>query len=256
MQQPQQKLKLKALLPLFLLLFITPLSLAEGGDSEIDNSDVMPKEERAEGVAEKNAEALQKELDAFQGQSEEVVQKLEGMIGKEDMAKLQKAMAEGNQEKVNEITKKLAVKIGEGKGAAAGMKAMADNALSQFRDMDPVELREQLKSQINQTLFAPVINSFPKVLDFVVNLFRDNDALPQLFTIPVDRKKLYIFAGLNILLMIIGWIVKRKQKERGSGFFSGFKRWITLFSLRIVLLLTFYGKELMPGVRVFKDTFL
>lgn len=252
----QRQLKLKALLPLILFILISPPSLGEGGDPQIDNSDVMPKERKAEGVAEKNAEALQKELDSFQGQSEEVVQKLEGMIGKEDMAKLQQAMAEGNQEKVNEITKKLALKIGEGKGAAAGMKAMADNALSQFRNMEPVELREQLKSQINGTLFAPIIKSFPKVLDFVVNLFRDNEALPQLFTIPVDRKKLYIFAGLNILLMIIGWIVKKKQKEKGAGFFSGLKRWITLFSLRIVLLFVFYGKELMPGVRVFKDTFL
>jgi hypothetical protein len=257
-QQPLQKPKLKLLFFIFLLV-ISPLSHSEGGESDIDNSDVIPesKQKKYDDIAEKNAADLQKDLDAFQGQSEEIVQKLEGMIGKEDMEKLQQAMAEGNQEKVNEITKKLAVKMGKGKGAAAGMQAMADNALSQFRMMDPRELRSQLETQINGTLFAPVIKTFPKLLDFTVNLFRDAEALPKLFTIPADRTKLYIFAGLNLMLMIMSWVIKKKQQnDKKPGMFSGVKRWFMMFSMRIVLLFVFYGKELMPGMRVFKETFL
>lgn len=254
LQVVRQKLKLLA----FLIFIISPLSFGEGGDSEIDNSDVMPAEEtrrqKYEDISEKNQAELQESLDDFQDKSEEVVQKLEGMIGKEDMAKLQKAMAEGDQAKINEITAKVATKIGKGKGAAAGMQKMADSALAQFRDMDPVELKTQLQSQINGTLFAPIIKTFPKVLDFVVNLFRDREALPQLFTIPADRTKLYIFAALNIMIMIFSWILKKKNKE--SGFISGLKRWMVMFSMRIILLVAFYGKEFAPGARVFRDTFL
>lgn len=232
---------LKQTLKLFLIFSIlSSPSFAEGEDS-VD-------------IAEESAAELQQDLDNFRDESQKAVDNLEAMLGPEDMAELQKAMDEGNQKKVQEITQRLAKKMGDKGGAS--LEKLTGKALEGFQAMDRTELKSQLEAKINGSLFAPIINTFPKVLDFIVNLFQDKEALPKLFSITADRKKLYIFAGINLLLMFIGWVIKRKQKEKEAGMFSGFKRWLGLFVTRLTVLILFYGRELSPGFQIFKDTFL
>ena len=165
------------------------------------------------------------------------------------MEELQKAMQEGDQAKIQELTAKLTKKMATGQGGA-GMEKMVELSLKGFRERSPAELRAELQGRIEGSLFAPIVKQFPKLLDLVVNLFQDPVALPKLFTIPKDRKKLLIFLGVNIALFIASKVYKKMKKGEGT-----LSRWFLFLSLRMAVLFGFFHKELIPTLQVVKRTF-
>lgn len=247
----------KQTLKIILLIFLTSsLGFAQNEEAERDDTKIH------------STEALQKDLDNFKGNSEEVMQKLQEVMGEEDMKALEEAMANGDQVKVKELTQKLSQSVASGKAGQKGLETMAALALKGFQDLSPTELRTQLESRMAGTLFEPIIKTFPKIMNFLVMILQDKTALPTLFTIPKDRKKLIIFAVLNLVLFIFGKLLKRAQgPKKGVGntkklkiqhkpsSFSGLKRWLLLFSLRMGLLAYFYGTEIYPTLLVAKRAF-
>jgi hypothetical protein len=192
---------------------------------------------------------IEENMDAIQSDSQKAMEELQKAMGPEDMAALQKAMQEGDQAKIQELTTKLTKKMATGQGGA-GMEKMVELSLKGFRERSPGELRAELQERIDGSLIAPIVKQFPKLLDLVVNLFQDPVALPKLFTIPKDRKKLLIFLGVNIALFIAAKVYKRIKKGEGA-----LTRWLLFFSLRMAVLFGFFHKELIPSLQVVKRTF-
>lgn len=194
-------------------------------------------------------EIIEQEMRKMQVESEGAAKELQEALGQEDMAALQEAMNNNDHAKIKELTEKLSKKLGDGK-AGAGLDKMVKLSLRGFREKSPAELRADLASRFEGSLLGPVIKTFPKLLDFVVNLFQDEQALPKLFSIPKDRKKLYIFIGVNVALFIAAKVYKHIKKGKGA-----LGRWLTFTMLRFGVLFGFFHKELTPMLQVAKKTF-
>ena len=196
---------------------------------------------------------LEKEMKAVQDSNQEILNEVQSIIGKEKFAELQQAMTEGNQRKVENIYQEISKDLLTGKNK--NVDKLSNLVLKQFQKESPDKLRRELESQLSDTFMAPIFKTFPKTLDLPVNMLQDKHALPSLYTIPKDKKKLIIFAVINILLFIVAFVVKRKQKRNRAGLIKGFMRWASILGLRVGFLFYFYGKEIMPSLRVISKTF-
>lgn len=193
------------------------------------------------------SDKVEEDLESIRKESQSAVTELEKSISPEDMAKLQEAMQSGDQAKINEATAMMTKNLA---GKEGGMDKLLDLSLKSFREKSPSELRAELEKKSSASIFGPVIETFPKSLDLVVNLFQDPVALPKLFTIPKDRKRLLNFLIVNIVIFISAWIFKKVKKGKAP-----FSRWIFFFSLRMGVLFFFFSAELIPTLGVFKRTF-
>lgn len=166
--------------------------------------------------------------------------------------KLMDAISSGNQAKVESLMKEITLSATKN---PEGMQKLIKYSLEQFRSKSFAQVRAELQSKVDGTLFEPVVNAAPKLLDFFTNLLRDPLALPEFFKIAANRTKLLIFLGINILLFIIKWLIKKKEKKKKAPFGERLSRFFFFFGLRLVLIGVFFHNELWPMVIVAKRTF-
>jgi hypothetical protein len=232
---------------LFLTLFFVvmgAINLASFAQSDASES---PQKNSKSDKNNKGEELVEEELESFRKENESAAMEFQKALSPEELLQLQEAIDRGDQAKISELTKKMSAKL---QGKAGGLDKMVELSLRGFREKTPAELKNELLLKMDGTLFGPVIEVFPRSLDFIVNLFQDPVALPQLFSIPKDRKKLVIFLIVNIVLFIAAKIYKKIKKGEGA-----FTRWIFFFSLRMGVLFMFFKTELTPMFIVFKRTF-
>lgn len=244
-------LTLKSLSPFLLFLSITiflgqPLA-QDSYDQDSSEEESYSEQEYTEDGGETYEEDVIEAMEKAQNDPQAAMKELQKHIDPQQMADLQKAMQEGDKEKIEKITKEINLKLTT---SGAGLDSMVEVSLRAFRDQKPEDLKKQLKERMQGTLFIPIIETFPKLLDLGVNLLQDPTALPALFSIAKDRKKLLIFLGINILIFIFSKIVKRMKKKQ-----SAFARWLLFASLRFSVLIFFFHKELYPTFLVVKRTF-
>ncbi|MDC1175203.1 hypothetical protein OAT67_07395 [Bacteriovoracaceae bacterium] len=207
----------------------------------------------AEDTSGKDVDELEKSMQDFK-QSNQLLQAMENM----DPAarkRLEEAVATNNTMAIMKEMKGL--KLDNGK--SVDMKSMMNMSLSTFQSQSEAELLAQFKQSTKATIAGPIVEKFPKLLIFLVKLLRDKIALPSLFQLLDDRKKLMIFAGCNIFTIILGFMIKRAQKKSSTGVFDGIAQWSVRFTfltgLRIGIFIFFYGTIAKPSWIVFKNVF-
>lgn len=196
-------------------------------------------------------EALEANLDSFKDSSQEAAKALD-MLDPAQKEKLMEAIQSGDQEKVQELMKEVTLSATKN---PEGIQKLIKYSLKQFRQKSASEVRAELEGRVAGTLFEPVAQAAPKLLDFFVNLLRDPNALPEFFKIAADRTRLLIFLGINIALFIIKWWIKKKEKKKKAPMSERFSRFIFFFGLRFVLIGVFFHKELWPMIIVAKRSF-
>ena len=236
-------LKLKSLSILLLL------ALSLSGLAQEEPTDPPPiKENSSASDYEGNLEA---NLEDFGASQQETMKALE-VLSPAQKEKLMQAIQSGDQASVEKIMKEITLSASKN---PEGMQKLIKYSLSQFRQKSHDEVKGELMGRVEGSIFAPIVEKAPKILDFFVNLLRDATALPEFFKIAADRTRLLIFLGINICLFIIKWMIKRKEKNKQAPFSERFSRFLFFFGLRFVLVGVFFHKELWPIVIVAKRTF-
>jgi hypothetical protein len=138
---------------------------------------------------------------------------------------------------------------------------------SEFKNLPFGKLKQipdrDLKEQFEK---SPILSKIPfkefkeKLVEFFIKVVKDDDALPMLLKMSQKEGK-GKFLGLLFATVILGWILKRIIKSKKSFFHPmTFILFIIRLSIvwgaRIAIIVYFYGDELVPFVRIFKEVFL
>ena len=127
-----------------------------------------------------------------------------------------------------------------------------------FGSMSYEASRSEIEKSISKTPAKVIFNSMPKGIDFVTTLVRDNKALLSALNMFKDKAKLFQFFIINVVLFILGFFILRKSKD--ASFSERISKWCIkkalLTSIRIGVLVYFFGDELGPTWNIFQGTFL
>lgn len=120
--------------------------------------------------------------------------------------------------------------------------------------------RDAIKKQLeSKPVIKKITDKYPKIIDFVTNIAKDDKVMPELVKIMQRKKDLLNFFYANVALFIISFIWKLKYRKKNffslSYFTNMFTKFFVINGARILLLIYFFGDNLNPLWRVFKDTF-
>lgn len=119
--------------------------------------------------------------------------------------------------------------------------------------------RAQINENISKSPAKGMAKAFPKTVDFITHLLRDNTALLSLVEMFKDKKKLLYFFLANVFTIILGFILSRlssKDGSMGSRLFKWLCRKTFIYGLRLIILVFFFGTQLTPTFTIFKEVFL
>ncbi len=201
---------------------------------------------------EKNLEA---QLEDHASSQQEAMKALD-ILKPEQKERLMQAISSGDEARIQEVSKEVMKEVTkEATTNPEAIQKLVKYSLKQFGAKDASQLRADILARVEGTPIAPILSTFPKLLDFFVNLLKDPSALPMFFKITANRRRLLIFLGINIALFFVKWFIKRKEKKRKAPFSERMGRFTFFFALRLVLVAVFFHKELWPAMMVAKRTF-
>jgi DNA-binding protein H-NS len=132
--------------------------------------------------------------------------------------------------------------------------------LEKFQHLSEEELLHLLKENTKDSKWASYLDQFPRIRLLSVRLIKDKDAIPSAVKIIENKDKLVWFGGCLIATFILGFILERLMRKEGRGVLASIGlymvRVLILTGVRLTIILYFYGEELKPASRVFKQTFL
>ena len=148
-----------------------------------------------------------------------------------------------DQEKVDQIAKEMPIK----------------QVLEHYQSMNEEEIKSQLKERMNGSKASVIFNKYPKSLDFVAAMLKDENALPELMKMKEDYEGLKHMAFAMIATFIISFIIK-VMIDRSSTFLL--KRFLYrilhllfIWALRLGVMIFFFGSNLKPTYDIALRTF-
>lgn len=166
---------------------------------------------------------------------------------------------QANQDNPAALFRMITKTKGAGKGETEFEKILK-GALISYRIIPENNLRLMLLQKMNGTSFYKFFIACPKVLLYITKLLRDENALPALYGIIKDRVRLFIFIIVNLVIVIIAWLIKRRLALRSRTLFERFRLWFLRFaivlSVRVGVLILFFHQDLGPTWRIFVNVFL
>lgn len=132
--------------------------------------------------------------------------------------------------------------------------------LEKFQHLSEDELLQLLKENTKDSKWGPYLEQFPRIRLLSVRLIKDKDAIPSAVKIIENKDKLVWFGGWMVSTFILGFILERIMRKEGRGVLASIGlymvRVLIMTGVRLTIILYFYGTELKPAGRVFKQTFL
>jgi hypothetical protein len=133
-------------------------------------------------------------------------------------------------------------------------------ALEPLQQLSEEELLKRLDEATRESSVRPYLDQFPSMTLFTVRLIKDKESIPTLAKIAEDRKRLINFVGIMVLSIILGIVLKNVMHKEGRTFlqavFYFFLRFWIMLIVRICIINYFFGEELKPAMKVFKQTFM
>ncbi len=210
---------------------------------------------------EHDVEELEGVINQYRNQNKEVTEALQ------DFTK-DGSLSEGDRKKILEMYSSATGKTGapgpNGMGAGGKLdmekfRPVIKQLNGQYGRMTYSSAKGQIQSNIEQTPAKGFFRAFPKMVDFVTHLIRDNSAMLSLLDMFKDRRKLLFYLGANIATIILGFILKRRVSKEAA-FSERLSKWIfrkgLVMGMRFGLLLLFFKSEIYPTWQIVKKVFL
>lgn len=141
-----------------------------------------------------------------------------------------------------------------GKAPAIDIEAM----LVPYRQLSP----EQTKNELAEKLKGKPVVDNPKLINFLDALFRDKKALPDIVQILNEREKLAYFLGINIVILIMAIMLKRRHYRNNpdgsilGNMTRGLRRFVLITGLRLSTLYFFFGANFARSWELVQSHFL
>lgn len=131
--------------------------------------------------------------------------------------------------------------------------------LEPLQKMSEKELIAVLKDNTKDSAAAVYIVQYPKLTLFTVRLIKDPEALPNLGRILDRDEQLIQFAGIMVATILVAFLLKRFMRREGRTVLKALSLWFLRFfiisTLRVGLIMYFYGSELSPLFKIATNTF-
>ncbi len=141
-------------------------------------------------------------------------------------------------------------------------KQKAKSSLAFLRTQPEKDVVRHLRNSYKGTIIGNWFDKYPKLELFVVRALLDEKALPALFRMATERKRLLIFAIINIAIIVVSFLWRRSIKRNPSlKFWPRFKQQLARIALvkaaQLGFFIHYWNAELAPAWRVeaFKVTF-
>lgn len=116
-----------------------------------------------------------------------------------------------------------------------------------------------IKTQVDSSKAAPLFKMIPKSHEFLTHFLRDEEATSKFFGIVKDRKRLLIFAGINIFLLFLSWRIKARRKKMnysaGVSFSKGMQQFLVFNVIKMCIIWYFFSVEIKPLWGVIQKTY-
>ena len=137
-------------------------------------------------------------------------------------------------------------------------KANADLAF--LRTQPEEDVIRHLRNSYKGTAAGAWFEKYPKLELFVVRALMDETALPALFKMATDRKRLVIFAIVNVAIIIVSFLWRRSLKRNPSlkswpRFKQQLFRIVLVKAAQLGFFIHYWNDELSPAWGIFKRTF-
>ncbi len=152
------------------------------------------------------------------------------------------------------------------KNLEAGQLALKDAIKllnSVYKDKSEQEVVDSLLSQHAGSSIGEVLKKYPKLALFLAKVYKDPDCLMELARILENRQKLLYYFIANVATILFGWMIKRsfrkkdgERRHRTTSMKLWFLRFLMIYGARVVLLISFYGKNLKPLFNIILETVL
>ena len=122
------------------------------------------------------------------------------------------------------------------------------------------QLKEQLKAGLSRRpMVGKLIERFPKIIDFMTEMFEDKNAIPNLLTLSSDKKRLWNFIYIQIFIFIFSFLWRLTYRKKSffsfDYLFNAMARLVVVMFLRVYSIYYFFGDEVRPTYEVFKRVF-
>lgn|GEM_PF-6639664 len=126
--------------------------------------------------------------------------------------------------------------------------------LHQVRSIPSDVLTKQLRQRLEGHPLEETLTSHDQILPKTIAVIQDPNALPDAALILSDREKLFLYAIINLCLLILGIFLKRKIRNSDTSWKRRFvlhmTRWFGLSIISFSLFIFFFGKNLSSLWRV------
>lgn len=165
------------------------------------------------------------------------------------------------QEMFSNLPEETLKKLTGGSGGLTGAKVeqVMEKGLSSIRNVPYDVAYKHIKEKVDKSKAAPIIKKIPKSYTFLTNFLRDEQAPKMFFNILKDKQRLTFFAFASISLIVIGFLIKRRRKNKnlpfGEAFVQGFSHFFIFTGLKVGVFFYFFHPEIAPVWRIIRQTY-
>jgi hypothetical protein len=138
---------------------------------------------------------------------------------------------------------------------------MVGTILESYRKAPEAEVAKHLEERIRILPIGNMIEENSKFFTFLARVMRDEKALPGFFGILKNRNRLLIFAVVNVMIFLAGYMWKRNHKKNTDiGALAKIKRSIirilVIQSFHLIFFIVYFKTEITPFWEITKRTYL
>jgi hypothetical protein len=193
------------------------------------------------------------ELNKINKKREDAISKLQNISHKND-SKEQEPIFE-NADAIKQIAGQMNNNLKPDEIKKMKIHQAVEMILKPMQELTEQQLIGQLLENSRDSKLHDIFVDFPMITKFVVKLMRDKKAIPQASIILEDQKKLIKFSAIMICTIIFGFFLAKVLVTSTTIltriFFFFILRTMIMFSIRIGLIVMFFGDELTPFFNLF-----
>lgn len=132
-------------------------------------------------------------------------------------------------------------------------------AMAPLKKMSSEDMKSMVLEQARGLKYYNLLVQYPKFLSVVIELIRDDRAVPQMVKVIEDKDRLKKFAAVMLCSILLGFVVARVISTKDRNLVKIFSlfifRVILMMSVRIGIIYYFFSDELGPAFNVVTKVF-
>lgn len=133
-------------------------------------------------------------------------------------------------------------------------------AMAPLKKMSSEDMKSMVLEQSRGSKYYNLLVQYPKFLSVIIELIKDDRAVPQMVKVIEDKDRLKTFAAVMLCSILFGFVVARIITTKDKNLFKIFGlflfRVLFMISVRIGIIYYFFAEEIGPAFNVVLKVFL